>query len=330
MQVRKFFATTCAVSLLGTSAQAAPPTTYAEAITQVQNDSILLSRWLSNEFKHAIPFNSTSGNTVPSQFKLFGIGVGISAVVSATKTDEDALRNLGTSVVDTNQIDTFSRLPIPMILGHAKVGLPFGLDAGVRIGGIPSTDSDEGDTHVEVSNTVVGLDVRKKIIEEGATKPFGLTVGLNYTRAKGHISATTPYDPAAGTGVTLAGTNGTGDAIGAARSDWDTQSVGAQVILNKKILIVNPYIGASVNKNFGDVDTTITNTGSVTAVNNIAIPAQNFATVGSATEKADDVDLRGLIGLELSVLPFTKLAIQGEFANQGKMAGGIGLRIQFR
>ncbi len=330
MNIRQFFTAIFTVSLIGTSLQAAPPTTPQEAIDQVQADSILLSRWLSNEFKHAIPFNSTSGNTVPSQFKILGVGIGVSAVVSATKSDEDALHNLGTSVVDTNQIDTFSRLPIPMILGHAKIGLPFGLDAGVRIGGIPSTDNDEGDTHVEVSNTVVGLDVRKQLIEEGVTRPFGLTLGLNYTRAKGHITATTPYDPNVGSNVTLAGPTGTGEAVGTARSDWDTQSIGAQIILNKKILILNPYVGASVNKNFGDVETTITNAGSITAVNGIPIAPQSFTTVGSATEKADDVDIRGLLGLEIGFLPFTKLTIQGEFANQGKLAGGIGLRVQFR
>ncbi|OGR92284.1 MAG: hypothetical protein A2992_06660 [Elusimicrobia bacterium RIFCSPLOWO2_01_FULL_59_12] len=323
MNKRQILGVICGLSLFGSSVQAAPPTDINDAIDKIQGDSVLLSRWLSNEFARAIPFNSTSGNVVPSQFKLFGIGVGVSAVVSGTKMDVDALHALGTDVIDTAQIDTFSRLPIPMILGHAKLGLPFGLDAGVRVGGIPSTDSDEGDTHVEVSNTVVGLDVRKKLIEEGAVKPFGLTVGLNYTRARGHISATTPYRPTGSSDVTFSA-----DSVGTARSDWDTQSLGVQAILNKKILILNPYIGASVNKNFGDVDTTITNTGTVTYTPTPAtLP---FATAGSASEKADNVDVRGLLGVELGFLPFTKLTIQGELANQNKLAGSIGLRVQFR
>ena len=36
--------------------------------------------------------------------------------------------------------------------------------------------------------SVFGLDVRKKLIDEGVTRPFGLTLGINFTRAKGHIT----------------------------------------------------------------------------------------------------------------------------------------------
>lgn len=323
MKTQKYFAVACIASLLAPSAEAAVPTNITEAVQFIQDDSVLLSRWISGEFKRAIPFNSTSGNVVPSQLKLFGFDLGLSAVVSATKMDNDALHALGTSVVDTQQIDTFTRLPIPMLLGHAKIGLPFGLDAGVRIGGIPSTESDEGDTHMEVSNTVFGLDVRKKLIEEGITRPFGLTLGVNYTHAKGHVTASTPYSPNLGSDVTLSA-----DTRGSARADWKTDSVGVQAIMNKKIAFINPYLGASVNKNFGDVTTTITNSGTATYVPGAA--SQAFSTSGSATEKADDVDIRGLLGLEFTFLPFMKLGLHGELANQGKMAGSIGLRIQFR
>ena len=80
----------------------------------------------------------------------------------------------------------FSRLPFPMVMGHAKIGLPFGFDAGIRFGGIPKTDENSGLTpKSSIKNKVVGLDLRKKIIDEGALKPFGLTLGLNYTHADG-------------------------------------------------------------------------------------------------------------------------------------------------
>ena len=51
--------------------------------------------------------------------------------------------------------------------------------------------------------------------------------------------------------------------MGAERTDWTTNSVGLQAIMNKKILIINPYIGASVNHNSGTVKSSINNVGTV-------------------------------------------------------------------
>jgi hypothetical protein len=311
----------CVFSFMTSSVQAAPPTDINSAVAAVQADSVLISGWVSDQFKRAIPFNSTSGDVVPSQLKIFGFEAGVEGVVSGTKLDANAFHNLGTSVIDTTQISIFDRLPVPMVLGHAKIGLPFGLDAGIRIGGIPSTSSDKGSTHVDVSNSVVGLDVRKKLIDEGITRPFGLTLGVNFTRAKGHINASTPYNPNLGSNVTFT------NAVGTGRTDWDTKSVGAQLVLNKQILFLNPYIGAAVNKNFGSINTTITNTGSASFGGG---PSQAYNSVGSASATPNSVDLRGLAGLELSFLPFMKLDIGGEIASQNQLAGSIGLRIQFR
>ena len=37
-------------------------------------------------------------------------------------------------------------------------------------------------------------------------------------------------------------------------ADWKTNSVGLQAILDKQILFITPYIGASVNRNSGDIN----------------------------------------------------------------------------
>ncbi len=323
MKMEKLFAVACSLGLISGSAQAAPPANITEAIAQINADAALLSGWMGHEFAKAMPFNSTAGNAVPSQLKLFGVSVGAGLVVSGTDVDNDALRHLGTNLVDTSDIDMPSTLPLPMILGHAKIGLPFGLDAGVRLGGIPSNDFDEGDTHFEISNTVFGLDVRKILVEDGIVKPFGLTLGLNYTHAKGHITGTTTVDtPVSGSGVTFT------NAVATSRTDWDTDSVGAQVIINKKILFMNPYLGVAANKNFGDIDSAITNTGTITHTGSATSASLN-GTGGSAHEGISDWDIRGMLGLEFTFLPMLKLAIGGELASQHKMAGNIGLRFQF-
>ncbi len=322
MKLRQSLAILCILNLLTPYVQAAPPTTVAQAQAQINSDSTLISGWLSDQFKRAIPYNSTAGNVVPSQLKIFGFEAGVEAVVSGTKVDTNGFHALGTQIVDTTQIDTFDRMPIPMVLGHAKIGLPFGLDAGIRVGGIPATSHDEGTTHINVTNTVIGLDVRKVLIEEGMTHPFGATLGLNFTHAKGHIAATTPYNSLGVSGVTF-----NPDAIGAARTDWNTKSVGAQLLLNKQILFINPYIGVSANKNFGTVGTSITNSGTFTVS---SVTGSLDGTGGSASVTPNAWDVRGLAGLEFTILPFVKLGLGAEVASQNNVAASLGLRVQFR
>jgi hypothetical protein len=317
MRLRQILGVASAISLLTASAQAAV-TSVGDAINQVTADSVLLSRWVNDQFKQTIPFNSTAGNGIPAQVKLFGFEVGGEIVATGTKLDNDAFRALPTTVVDTTQIDTYDRLPLPMLLGHAKIGLPWGLDAGVRLGGLPSKSYDHGDTHFEVSNSIFGLDLRKKLIDETAMAPFGLTLGVNYTHAKGHITAATPYS------TTVSGVS-FNDLVGTTRTDWNTNSAGLQLLANKKVLFMNPYVGLGANKYWGDMDTSVTNVGSVTYAGNTAAVNTN----GTTTSKLSSGDMRALLGIEFSFLPFMRLNIGGEIATQNNMAGNIGLRVQF-
>jgi hypothetical protein len=321
MKLHKFFAAICTVSMMGNTLFAAPPTTPAEAIAQFNADAALLTGWINTQFVRAIPFNSTAGNVVPSQLKLFGFEVGGEFVASGTKIDTDALHALPTQVVDTHQIDVSDRVPIPMVLGHAKIGLPWGLDGGLRLGGIPKNEHDDGDTHLEVVNSVFGLDLRKALIEEGATRPFGLTLGASFTHAKGHISGTTNPSSLNTSNVTF----GT-DALSTTRTDWNSKSAGLQALMNKKILFMNPYIGASANKNWGTMDTSNSNTGSFTV---LATPGSLNGTGANSSEKINSWDTRGLFGIEFTCLPFLKMNLGGEYGSEGNLAGNFGLRVQF-
>lgn len=306
------------MSLMGNSAHATV-TSVTDAVNQITADSQLLSGWINDQMKRTIPFNSTAGNAVPRQLKIFGIEVGAEAVVTGTKVDTDGFHSLGTTVVDTSKINVYDRLPFPMIMGQAKVGLPFGLDAGVRVGGLPSKSYDHGTTHLDVSNSVVGLDVRKKLIDEGELHPFGLTLGASFTHAKGHLTASSPYSTNT-SGVTLT------DAFGSARTDWNTRSLGAELLMNKKILFMNPYIGGAAYKNWGTMDTTISNTGTAT----FSGVSQTITTQATTDGDANTADFRGLAGIEFTFLPFCNLDIGGEYGSESRLAGNIGLRIQFR
>ena len=111
-------------------------------------------------------------------------------------------------------------------------------------------------------------------------------------------------------------------------ADWKTNSVGLQAILDKKILFITPYIGAAVNRNSGDINNSITTTGTA-EVNGVATGDALSAT-GTSTDKARKWDVRGLLGVEFSFLPFVKLGIGGEYGGTKNVAGNVGLRFQFR
>jgi hypothetical protein len=297
-----------------------------KAVSDIQTDSIKISQWISDQLKTAVPYNSTSGNVVPAQLKLLGFEVGVEGVVTGTKMDVDGLRHLGTTLVDTTKIDTFNRLPFPMVLGHAKIGLPFGIDGGIRLGGIPSMSSDKDKTKGHVKNKVIGIDVRKALIEEGAAKPFGLTVGLNYTHADGEISVTTPYDYNTTVHIGVTDYTTTSNSDSTLTSKWKTNSVGAQALLHKKILFMTPYLGASANHNSGHIDTDVTTTGSI-ALNGTS---KDIGTLtGSANAAAEKWDVRGLAGIEFAFLPFMRLGIGLDYAGSRKIGASLGLRVHF-
>jgi len=333
MIIRRFIAITCTIILTSHQGFGAAPADYQTVVNQINTDSSLISQWMSDQLRYIVPFNSTAGAVVPSQLKIFGFEVGVEGVVSGTELDVSGLRNLPTSVVDTKTIDTFNRFPMPAVIGHAKIGLPFGLDAGVRVGGIPKQSFDSNKTHVSVKNGIFGIDLRKKLIEEGIAKPFGLTIGASFTRASGSIDATTPYTSNSQTTANGTTYNSTLNATGNGHSEWDTKSLGFQAILNKKILFINPYVGASANRNFGSVSTAITTTGTET-ITNASNPAdtssQSFSTLGSGSADANKWDIRALAGIEFSLLPFMRLGLHGEYAGSKNVAGALGLRVQFR
>ncbi len=324
MNLNKILALNCIAILLAANAQALTPQ-ETEVQTKLSSDSTLLSGWLSDNLKYAVPFNSTSGNVVPNQVKLFGFEVGIEGVFSSTKVDSDALRVLPTTLVNPKTINTSSRLPMPLILGHAKIGLPFGLDGGIRIGGIPETTHNSGTERSKVKNKVFGIDLRKKLIEEGVVKPFGLTLGLNYTHAKGSVDITNSFDSQTYT-TSDAHTAKIRNGQTALHGDWKTDSVGLQAVLDKQIFFITPYIGASINRNSGDINNSITTTGTA-EIDGTAGNALNAT--GLSSSKANKWDTRALLGVEFNILPFVKFGIHGEYAGNRNVAGALGLRFQF-
>jgi hypothetical protein len=304
---------------------------FTQAQAEIQADSVLISQWMSDQLRTAVPYNSTSGNVTPSQLKLFGVDFGVTGLVSATSVDLPALRNLGTQLVDTSKISAPNRLPFPMILGHAKLGLPCGFDVGVRLGGIPATTFDKDDTHIKVKNKVFGLDLRKALVKEGLGVP-GLTLGLNYTHSDGEIDWTTPFSfnkPVSFNGNTYNASSS--NAATDTTSKWQTNSVGLQALLHKKLLFLTPYVGGSVNRNDGHINSSIQTAGDLILTQNGNPPqTETLDETGSANSAVEKWDVRALAGVEFSILPFFRLGLNGDFAGSRKVGASLDLRFQFR
>jgi hypothetical protein len=84
-----------------------------------------------------------------------------------------------------------------------------------------------------------------------------------------------------------------------------------------------------VNHNSGNINNSITSTGNPALDGNVDTTT-TLSAIGSSTDTANKWDNRLLAGFELSLLPFVKLGLQGEYAGNKNMAGALGLRIQFR
>jgi len=84
-----------------------------------------------------------------------------------------------------------------------------------------------------------------------------------------------------------------------------------------------------VNRNSGHIDNSITATGTASDPN-IPGVTQDLSATGSSTASVNPWDVRGLAGLEFTILPFIKLGLGGEYAGSKNVAGSLGLRVQFR
>jgi hypothetical protein len=122
----------------------------------------------------------------------------------------------------------------------------------------------------------------------------------------------------------------TGNGTASEHADWTTNSYGVQAILNKKILIFNPYVGASANYNTGNITNSITANGTAVITNpDGSTTTQGVNVGGSGASSANPWDLRALFGIDLTIFPFVRLGLGGEYAGSKNLAGNFGLRIQF-
>ncbi|MBI3292340.1 MAG: hypothetical protein HYZ73_05975 [Elusimicrobia bacterium] len=305
---------------------------FTTSTNRLSSDWKLLSQWQSDNLTESLAFHAASGVAFPADvIKLGGFELGFAGVVSSSKLDNGALLGLPTQVVRTQDLDRLNRLPIPAAVGHVKIGLPGGWDVGGKAGGFSETLK-KGDSRSKVKNTVWGIEIRKALIADGLTRPFGLALSATLDGAQGSLELTDTYNKTS-PNVTMSGRQFdiTPNTKTVDKADWNVKSLGGRLILSKKLPILHPYIGAAVNRNFGTVRSGITTTGDVTLkdLSDGQTATQSVGTLsGSASAEAGTTQLRLLAGTEISLLAL-RLGLYGEYTAR-HFAGTLGLRFQFR
>lgn len=275
-------------------------------------DSQELAKWFSKEVAHATAFNAAANPQIPADVhNLLGLEVGFSAGASSTKVDTDGFNKLQLTELDQSGFDMPSDVVMAMPIVHAKVGLPFDLDVGVKYGYLSYDDTNK-DAKSEVKNSVFGVEIRRRLMGEGATGVVlpDVALSLAYDQANGDVKRTERYAV-----ETL-------DASTTMKSEWQTGAVTARVVASKQLLIFTPYIGAGYSRLMGDADTTmdVVGTDSVDG-------AVNVTAKGSA--KADDDVLQFLGGCEFTFFPLFKINVGGLYADKD-WAATAGVRFSFR
>ncbi len=285
---------------------------FGQAWADVGADAKELAKWFSQEVAHATAFNAAANPQLPGEVhSLLGVEVGLSAGVSSTKVDKDGFNNLPLTELDTDGFDMPSDLMVGMPIVHGKVGLLWDLDLGLKFGRL-SWDDTHKDAKSEIENTVWGVEIRRRLMGEGATGVVlpDVALSLAYDQSSGDVTRTEHYN------------DGSLDANTTLKSEWQTGAVTARVVASKQLLIFTPYIGAGYSRLMGDADTTmdVNEAGSSIGVGNVS---------SKSSAKADDDVLHFLGGVEFTFFPMLKINLGGLYADED-WAATAGLRFTFR
>ncbi|MBL8024589.1 MAG: hypothetical protein JNK54_09980 [Elusimicrobia bacterium] len=283
----------------------------------VQADSEKIAKWFSQEVSHLTAFNASALPQLPGDVHgVLGVEMGVSVGVSYSKLDRGAFNTLSLDELKQSEFDLPAGIPLGMPLAHVKVGLPFSLDMGAKYGYLNYDDNRNG-AQSKIKNTVVGVEIRRRLLGEGMTGVVlpDVALTLGYDQANGEINRQENYSGPIANSNTLTGKT-------TLRSKWQTGAVTARVVASKQLLIVTPYIGAGYSRLMGDAKTTMSVVGIVNVGDDVNVSAQ-----GSANAKDDMVQFLG--GLEFSFFPTLKFNVGGLYS-QDDWAGTMGVRFSFR
>lgn len=290
---------------------------WASVQSDIQSDADQIGKWFGQQVAHLTAFNAAANPQLPGDVhSLLGVEVGLSAGVTSSKLDTDAFHSLSLGQLKTSGFDLPSQVPMGMPLIHAKVGLPFSLDLGLKYGHINYNNTTNG-AKSEVKNSVFGVEIRRRLIGEGVTGAVlpDVALSVGYDQSNGNVSRTEHYATGLGGGETL-------DANTTLKSDWTTGAVTARVVASKQFLFLTPYIGGGYSRLMGDANTTMNVVGTASSSGLVNVSSKSKS-------KADDDILHALGGLQFTFIPTLKLNLGGIYS-KNDWGGTAGLVFSFR
>lgn len=218
-------------------------------------------------------FSHTSVSSASSLGKIFGI----EAAIVAGAVQSDGIKDIVNSVSPGTD---FGAVPHASLI--AGVSLPFGL--GAEISFIPEFELAD----VELSRT--GLAFKWTLTEGWISLPIDLALKAHYTDSKLGFSQSSPT----------------------ADVDFEAQIMGAQLIISKDLLIVEPYAGIG----FVKVDGKISSTVSI---------FDNSLTTGTSAENSPS-GIEYFAGVQANLLIFRAAAEYGKILDNEKFSIKFGLK----
>ncbi len=249
---------------------------------QANFDFQSIASFVNGPFVNSLGFFTGLGwDNTPSVYDLMSIpGPHFSLSVGAG-ADFIPLPNLnnlsGLNVVSaSSNFSLPSGVPLPYPVVTARIGLFPGMDAGFRYTTIPTVSAGG----VGGNMTGWGLDLRYKLFDGGELPTVTLVTSFdsmtgNVSISTGNISQTGITYTASGPGQS--GTTYTNASLSGSSTynlNWNTQSVGAMVMIGKSTVILYPFAGVGFQRNSGTITSSLT--GSYTANLNDGSTPQTF------------------------------------------------------
>jgi hypothetical protein len=285
----------------------------------IRTDSQQIAKWFSEEMGKMMAFQASALPLVNGAVHdILGFEVGLAGGLVTSDLDIARYKKLPLAALNNtgSEISLPKDVGIPSGVIYAKVGLPKGIDVGVKYGALDYDDT-VSDAKSKYKSTVYGLEVRKKLLGGGLTGVAlpDLALSLAYDNASGDVARTETYNAGLLGGQTL-------NAATTWKSEWNVGAVTARAVASKKILIVTPYAGLGYSQHTGDAETTITTVGTLA-------PGGAISETAKATGDADDGVLQALGGVEVAVFPLVHVNL-GYLWSEDNWAAQAGLLVTFR
>lgn len=289
----------------------------AAAKDDVAYDYGLISKWASEELSEGLAYSAVSGANRPAE--VHGIGsfeVGAGATAAIWNVDTNKLKSLLTKTIKTSSVDFKGTVGVPGILIQGKIGLPWDTDLGLKYGGY-SFKLDEGNASFDASNTVYGAELRRQFLGKGLAGVAlpDISLSLTYDAASGKITSSEVYKETTTESFSGISYTQSVDSTTTGETKWSTQSMGLKAILSKQFIFITPYAGIAANKNYGNVDTSLTTKGTLSLTSGGVSQNDSVSITGSGSKSPESFYMRYIAGLDIHMLVL-RININGELADK--------------